>query len=83
VRILSNLTDTVRRPMAAEFDLLLLDMRLPGMNGPTTLSLLQDVAPRARVILPGEPGVLVPLASAFAPALRTEVVDEGRGRVAA
>ena len=51
VRMLSNLTEAVRRLMAEEFDLLFLDCHLPGMNGTTALSLLKEVAPRTPVIL--------------------------------
>jgi len=53
VRVLDNLTDAARVLMAEEYDLLLLDMYLPGFNGPTTLSLLNEVAPRTPVILLG------------------------------
>ncbi len=51
VRVLDNLTDAVRVLMAEEYDLLLLDMHLPGFNGATALSLLNEVAPHTPVIL--------------------------------
>ena len=51
VRVLDNLTDAVRLLMAEEYDLLLVDMHLPGLDGATALSLLNEVAPRAPVIL--------------------------------
>jgi DNA-binding response OmpR family regulator len=51
VRVLNNLTDAVRSLMAEEYDLLLLDMHLPGLNGATALPLLNEVAPRTPVIL--------------------------------
>lgn len=51
VRVLNNLTEAVRSLMAEEFDLLLLDLHLPGLNGTTALSLLKEVAPRTVVIL--------------------------------
>ncbi len=51
VRVLNNLTEAVRSLMAEEFDLLLLDLHLPGLNGTTALSLLKEVAPRTAVIL--------------------------------
>jgi DNA-binding NtrC family response regulator len=49
--VLNNLTEAVRSLIAEEFDLLLLDLHLPGLNGPTALSLLKEVAPRTAVIL--------------------------------
>ena len=56
VRVLNNLTEAVRTLMAEEYDLLLLDMHLPGLNGVTALPLLNEVAPRTPVILlAGEP----------------------------
>jgi len=51
VRVLNNLTEAVRTLMAEEYDLLLLDMHLPGLNGVTALPLLNEVAPRTPVIL--------------------------------
>ena len=51
VRVLNNLTEAVRTLMAEEYDLLLLDMHLPGLNGTTALPLLNEVAPRTPVIL--------------------------------
>ena len=51
VRVLNNLTEAVRTLMAEEYDLLLLDMHLPGLNGATALPLLNEVAPRTQVIL--------------------------------
>lgn len=51
VRVLSSLTEAVRSLMAEEYDLLLLDMHLPGLNGATALPLLNEVAPRTPVIL--------------------------------
>ena len=51
VRVLDNLTDAVRVLMAEEYDLLLVDMHLPGFNGATALSLLNEVAPRTPVML--------------------------------
>jgi DNA-binding response OmpR family regulator len=51
VRVLNNLTEAVRSLIAEEFDLLLLDLHLPGLNGTTALSLLKEVAPRTAVIL--------------------------------
>ena len=50
MRVLDNLTDAVRLLMAEEYDLLLVDMHLPGLNGATALSLLNEVAPRTPVI---------------------------------
>ncbi len=50
VRVLNNLTEAVRILMAEEYNLLLLDMHLPGLNGATALSLLNEVAPRTPVI---------------------------------
>jgi DNA-binding NtrC family response regulator len=51
VRVLNNLAEAVRTLMAEEYDLLLLDMHLPGLNGVTALPLLNEVAPRTPVIL--------------------------------
>ena len=51
VHVLNNLTEAVRTLMAEEYDLLLLDMHLPGLNGVTALPLLNEVAPRTPVIL--------------------------------
>lgn len=51
VRVLNNLTEAVRTLMAEEYDVLLLDMHLPGLNGVTALPLLNEVAPRTPVIL--------------------------------
>jgi DNA-binding NtrC family response regulator len=51
VRVLNNLTEAVRTLMAEEYDLLLLDMHLPGLNGVTALPLLNEVAPHTPVIL--------------------------------
>jgi len=51
VRVLNNLTEAVRTLMSEEYDLLLLDMHLPGLNGVTALPLLNEVAPRTPVIL--------------------------------
>ena len=51
VRVLDNLTNAVRVLMAEEYDLLLVDMHLPGFNGATALSLLNEVAPRTPVML--------------------------------
>ncbi len=51
VRVLDNLTNAVRVLMAEEYDLLLVDLHLPGLNGATALSLLNEVAPRTPVIL--------------------------------
>ena len=51
VRVLNSLTEAVRSLMAEEFDLLLLDLHLPGLNGTTALSLLKEVAPHTPVIL--------------------------------
>jgi DNA-binding response OmpR family regulator len=51
VRVLDNLTDAIRVLMAEEYDLLLLDMHLPGFNGATALSLLNEVAPRTPIML--------------------------------
>ena len=51
VRVLNNLTEAVRTLMAEEYDLLLLDMHLPGLNGATALPLLNEVAPHTPVIL--------------------------------
>ena len=49
-RVLDNLTDAVRVLIAEEYDLLLLDMHLPGLDGATALTLLNEVAPRTPVI---------------------------------
>ncbi len=58
VRVLNNLTEAVRTMMAEEFDLLLLDAHLPGLNGATALPLLNEVAPRTPVIfLDSQPSV--------------------------
>src|SRR3990170_3015042 len=51
VRVLNNLTEAVRTLMAEEYDLLLLDMHLPGLNGTTALPLLNEVALLTPVIL--------------------------------
>jgi DNA-binding response OmpR family regulator len=50
VRVFSNLTEAVRSLIAEECDALLLDMHLPGLNGSTALSLVNEVAPHTRVI---------------------------------
>lgn len=51
VRVLNNLTEAVRSLIAEDFDLLLLDLHLPGLTGTTALSLVKEVAPHTAVIL--------------------------------
>ena len=43
--------DAVRTLLADEFDVMLLDYHLPGMNGADALPIIQEVSPRLPVIL--------------------------------
>ena len=55
VRVLNSLTEAVRVLMAEVYDLLFVDMYLPGLTGATALSLLNEVAPRTPVVVLANP----------------------------
>ena len=47
----TNIADAVRSLLAEEFDLMLLDYHLPGLNGTDALPIIQEVSPQLPVIL--------------------------------
>jgi CheY-like chemotaxis protein len=47
----TTIADAVRSLLAEEFDLMLLDYHLPGLNGTDALPIIQEVSPRLPVIL--------------------------------
>ena len=47
----STIADAVRSLLAEEFDLMLLDYHLPGLNGTDALPIIQEVSPQLPVIL--------------------------------
>ncbi|MFQ5848719.1 MAG: response regulator [Candidatus Methylomirabilales bacterium] len=47
----TTIGDAVRTLLAEEFDLMLLDYHLPGLNGTDALPIIQEVSPRLPVIL--------------------------------
>ncbi len=47
----TTIADAVRTLLAEEFDLMLLDYHLPGLNGTDALPIIQEVSPRLPVIL--------------------------------
>jgi len=47
----TNIADAVRSLLVEEFDLMLLDYHLPGLNGTDALPIIQEVSPRLPVIL--------------------------------
>lgn len=51
IRALTNVTDAIRLLFAEDFDVLLLESHLPGMQGEMALPLLREVAPCLTVIL--------------------------------
>ncbi|MBW8056680.1 MAG: response regulator [candidate division NC10 bacterium] len=47
----TTVADAVRTLLAEEFDAMLLDYHLPGLNGTDALPIIQEVSPRLPVIL--------------------------------
>ena len=47
----TNIADAVRSLLAEDFDLMLLDYHLPGLNGTDALPIIQEVSPRLPVML--------------------------------
>jgi len=50
-QIHTTVADAVRTLLADEFDVMLLDYHLPGLNGTDALPIIQEVSPRLPVIL--------------------------------
>lgn len=50
-QIHTTIGDAVRTLLAEEFDLMLLDYHLPGLNGTDALPIIREVSPRLPVIL--------------------------------
>lgn len=50
-QIHTTIGDAVRTLLAEEFDVMLLDFHLPGLNGTDAIPIIQEVAPRLPVIL--------------------------------
>jgi DNA-binding response OmpR family regulator len=50
-QIHTTMGDAIRTLLAEEFDAMILDYHLPGLNGTDALPIIQEVAPRLPVIL--------------------------------